>query len=105
MSSNLRHKICALLNPTYEGLSSIHLWISHIPHPPTTTATPQVLDRTGRRNMTIATTSIIGLCGLLVNAVPSAVASAALFAGFLLGIMTLGLYTAMCVALFPTHLR
>ncbi|XP_037975912.2 organic cation/carnitine transporter 7 [Plutella xylostella] len=64
-----------------------------------------VLDRTGRRNMTIATTSIIGLCGLLVNAVPSAVASAALFAGFLLGIMTLGLYTAMCVALFPTHLR
>lgn len=55
--------------------------------------------------MAIVVTAVCGTSGVLVNLVPNAAASAALFVLQLMGIVTLGLYTAMCVALFPTYLR
>lgn len=55
--------------------------------------------------MVIGVTAACGLCGVAVNLVPNTVASASLFIVFLLGIMVVGLYTAIAVAIFPTHLR
>ncbi|KAI8421221.1 hypothetical protein MSG28_008284 [Choristoneura fumiferana] len=64
-----------------------------------------VVEFGGRRNTAIGVTAFCGVCGILVNLVPNAIGSAILFAGFLLSIIVIGMYTAMCVALFPTHLR
>lgn len=60
---------------------------------------------TGRRNMVIGVTAFVGSAGIVTNLIPNAYGSASAFAVFMLGIMVLGLYTAMSVALFPTHLR
>ncbi|RVE44303.1 hypothetical protein evm_011027 [Chilo suppressalis] len=61
--------------------------------------------RFGRRNMVMIITLISGGSGMLVNLVPNSVASAALFVLQLLGIVVIGLYTALCMTLFPTRLR
>ncbi|XP_023940985.1 putative transporter svop-1 [Bicyclus anynana] len=60
---------------------------------------------TGRRNMAMFVTALCGLCGILVNLIPNAIASGVMFFIFLIGIVTSGLYTAIAVALFPTSLR
>ncbi|KAJ2947315.1 hypothetical protein O0L34_g17028 [Tuta absoluta] len=59
----------------------------------------------GRRNMVMVVASVCGLSGIIVNLVPNAIASMVFFIIFLMGILLLGLYTAISVALFPTHLR
>ncbi|XP_053605267.1 solute carrier family 22 member 1-like isoform X1 [Plodia interpunctella] len=64
-----------------------------------------LVDMVGRRNMVMIVTSICGLAGILVNLVPNAIASAALFVLNLVGQLTLGLYTAISVAIIPTQLR
>ncbi|CAG9787447.1 unnamed protein product [Diatraea saccharalis] len=65
----------------------------------------QMVEHIGRRNMVMIVTSVCGASGILVNVVPNAVASAVLFMLQLMGIVALGLYTALCVTLFPTRLR
>ncbi|XP_049871232.1 synaptic vesicle 2-related protein-like [Pectinophora gossypiella] len=65
----------------------------------------QVLPCTGRRNMVIVLAAVFGLSGIVVNLVPNAYGSAFFFILFLNGMLLLGLYTAIAVALFPTHLR
>lgn len=65
----------------------------------------QIVNKTGRRNTTMAITSVCGLAGILVNVVPNAIGSAVLCVVFSMGIVVLGFYTAMSVALFPTNLR
>ncbi|XP_063630065.1 uncharacterized protein LOC134801438 [Cydia splendana] len=64
-----------------------------------------VVNRAGRRNTVMMITALLGLCGILVNVVPNTVGTSVLFAAFLLGYVVMGLYTAIAVALFPTHLR
>ncbi|XP_053605975.1 uncharacterized protein LOC128672698 [Plodia interpunctella] len=64
-----------------------------------------LVDRVGRRNTAMAITAFCGTCGILVNLVPGALASLLLFGLYLMAMMVLGLYTAISVALFPTHLR
>ncbi|XP_059054538.1 probable metabolite transport protein CsbC [Achroia grisella] len=64
-----------------------------------------IVNKTGRRIIVIAITAVCGLCGILVNLVPHAIISVVLFGVFLLGILVIGLYAAIVVALFPTHLR
>ncbi|XP_063386248.1 solute carrier family 22 member 21-like [Cydia fagiglandana] len=64
-----------------------------------------VVNRAGRRNTVMVITALLGVCGILVNVVPNTVGTSALFAAFLLGYVVMGLYTAIAVALFPTHLR
>ncbi|KAI5630929.1 major facilitator superfamily domain-containing protein [Phthorimaea operculella] len=59
----------------------------------------------GRRNMVMVVASVCGMSGIIVNLVPNAIASMFFFIIFLMGILLLGLYTAISVALFPTHLR
>ncbi|XP_039750875.1 putative transporter svop-1 [Pararge aegeria] len=64
-----------------------------------------VVDFTGRRNLVMLVTGLCGICGILVNLIPNAIASGVMFLIFLIGIVTSGLYTAIAVALFPTSLR
>ncbi|XP_075975995.1 arabinose-proton symporter-like [Anticarsia gemmatalis] len=64
-----------------------------------------LINTVGRRNIAMIVTSLCGISGILVNLVPNVIGSAVLFAIMLLGIVSLGLYTAIAVALFPTHLR
>lgn len=49
--------------------------------------------------------AVCGIAGILVNLVPNAIGSAVLFTVLLMGIVGVGLYTAIAVAIFPTHLR
>ncbi|XP_028161215.1 synaptic vesicle 2-related protein-like [Ostrinia furnacalis] len=63
------------------------------------------LNTVGRRNMVIIITAVCGLSGVIMNLVPNTIASAALFLVLLMGLVVLGLYTAIAVALFPTNLR
>ncbi|KAM3956302.1 synaptic vesicle 2-related protein-like [Aphomia sociella] len=64
-----------------------------------------IVNKVSRRNMVMVTTSVCGLCGILVNLIPNAIASIIFFGISLLGVLVIGLYTAIVVALFPTHLR
>jgi hypothetical protein len=64
-----------------------------------------MVERIGRRYTVMVVTSVCGASGVLVNLVPNALASAGLFVLLLMGIVALGLYTALSVALFPTYLR
>ncbi|XP_013137725.1 PREDICTED: putative transporter ZK637.1 [Papilio polytes] len=64
-----------------------------------------IVDRVGRRNMAMVVAVVCGLAGIVTNLIPNAYASAAFFILFMLGILIVGLYTAMAVALFPTNLR
>ncbi|CAH2269721.1 jg18948 [Pararge aegeria aegeria] len=64
-----------------------------------------IINFTGRRNMVMFITALCGVCGILVNLIPNAIASGVVFFIFLIGIVTSGLYTAIAVALFPTSLR
>ncbi|XP_050349463.1 synaptic vesicle 2-related protein-like isoform X2 [Nymphalis io] len=68
-------------------------------------APPDVINRIGRRNMVMFVAAFCGLCGIIVNLVPNAIGSAVMFFILLIGIVNIGLYTAMAVALFPTYLR
>ncbi|GBP21560.1 RNA-directed DNA polymerase from mobile element jockey [Eumeta japonica] len=63
------------------------------------------INRVGRRNMVMAIALVAGACGVVVNLVPHVVGGVVLLAVFKLGILVVGLYTAITVALFPTHLR
>ncbi|XP_073952702.1 uncharacterized protein [Choristoneura fumiferana] len=63
------------------------------------------VDRFGRRNSVMVLVTLCGASGALVNLVPNAIATAIFFGGFLVGIIVVGAYTAIAVALFPTHLR
>ncbi|XP_028161173.1 solute carrier family 22 member 21-like isoform X2 [Ostrinia furnacalis] len=71
----------------------------------TNTAVSLLVSRVGRRNLAMAITAVCGASGVLVNLVPYSAASAALFVLQLMGIVVFGLYTAMCVAFFPTYMR
>ncbi|XP_028026289.1 synaptic vesicle 2-related protein-like [Bombyx mandarina] len=64
-----------------------------------------MVTKIGRRNIVIALAGICGLAGILVNVVPNTTGSIVLFGIFLMGIIVMGLYTAIIVAIFPTHLR
>ncbi|KAL0831770.1 hypothetical protein ABMA28_001309 [Loxostege sticticalis] len=64
-----------------------------------------VVNKTGRRNIVLVLTAFCGVCGILVNLVPNTIASAVLYVAFLQGYLVVGLYTAISVAIFPTHLR
>ncbi|KAL0881358.1 hypothetical protein ABMA27_001235 [Loxostege sticticalis] len=64
-----------------------------------------VVNKVGRRNIVIGVTAFCGVCGILVNLVPNTIASAVLYVAFLQGYLVVGLYTAISVAIFPTHLR
>ncbi|KAH9628098.1 hypothetical protein HF086_018314 [Spodoptera exigua] len=64
-----------------------------------------VIRLVGRRNMVLVVTTLCGVSGILVNLVPNAIASAILFAILLQGVVVIGLYTAIVVAIFPTNLR
>lgn len=64
-----------------------------------------LLGLVGRRNMVLVVTTLCGVCGILVNLMPNAIASAIFFAIFLQGVVVIGLYTAIVVAIFPTNLR
>ncbi|KAI8421222.1 hypothetical protein MSG28_008285 [Choristoneura fumiferana] len=64
-----------------------------------------IVNKTGRRNTTMVITAVCGLAGILVNLVPNAIGSAIFCVVFSMGIVVLGFYTAMSVALFPTNLR
>ncbi|CAG9580136.1 unnamed protein product [Danaus chrysippus] len=64
-----------------------------------------IINRVGRRNVVICVTAFCGLAGILVNLVPNAIGSAVLYIVFLIGLVALGLYSAIAVALFPTYLR
>ncbi|XP_028161185.1 putative transporter svop-1 [Ostrinia furnacalis] len=64
-----------------------------------------VVNKLGRRNLVIIGTAFCGVCGILVNLVPNTIASATLYILFLQGFLVVGLYTAIGVAIFPTHLR
>ncbi|XP_063893868.1 synaptic vesicle 2-related protein [Helicoverpa armigera] len=63
------------------------------------------IGKTGRRNMVLVVTTLCGVSGILVNLVPNAIGSAVLFVVLSTGIVVIGFYTAIIVALFPTHLR
>jgi hypothetical protein len=63
------------------------------------------VNKVGRRNIVIGVTAVCGLSGILINLVPNTIGSAVLYVTTLAGIVVLGLYTAIAVALFPTHLR
>ncbi|XP_068620340.1 solute carrier family 22 member 11-like isoform X2 [Battus philenor] len=64
-----------------------------------------VVNRTGRRNMSMAVAAVAGAAGVLSALVPNAYASVALLFVFMTGVVSSGLYAAIAVALFPTHLR
>ena len=55
--------------------------------------------------MVLVVTGLCGVSGILVNLVPNAIGSAVFFVVLTLGVVVIGLYTAIVVALFPTHLR
>ncbi|XP_037303168.1 uncharacterized protein LOC119193633, partial [Manduca sexta] len=64
-----------------------------------------IVNKVGRRNLVMMISALCGICGILVNLVPNAYGSIVLFGIFSVGIIVLGFYTAIIVALFPTHLR
>ncbi|KPJ14130.1 Synaptic vesicle 2-related protein [Papilio machaon] len=64
-----------------------------------------IVNRVGRRNMAMVVAVVCGLAGIITNLIPNAYASIAFFVIFMLGILIVGLYTAIAVALFPTSLR
>ncbi|XP_073952735.1 solute carrier family 22 member 6-like [Choristoneura fumiferana] len=64
-----------------------------------------VVNRAGRRNTAMVVAAVVGFCGIMVNLVPNTIGTSVFFGGFLMGIIVMGLYTAIAVALFPTHLR
>ncbi|CAG9787448.1 unnamed protein product [Diatraea saccharalis] len=64
-----------------------------------------IVNKVGRRNLVMVITALCGASGILVNLVPNTIASAVLYMVLLTGIIVVGLYTAIIVALFPTHLR
>lgn len=64
-----------------------------------------VVDRFGRRNTAMSVITLVGLSGILVNLVHNTIASTVLFIIFQMGLIVMGMYTAITVALFPTHLR
>ncbi|CAB3235218.1 unnamed protein product [Arctia plantaginis] len=59
----------------------------------------------GRRNISIAVIILCGVSGILVNLVPNVYGSAVFLAIMTMAIVVIGLYTAITIALFPTHLR
>ncbi|KPI99494.1 Synaptic vesicle 2-related protein [Papilio xuthus] len=65
----------------------------------------KIVNRVGRRNMAMVVAVACGLAGIITNLIPNAYVSVAFFVFFMLGILILGLYTAIAVALFPTSLR
>ncbi|XP_026727173.1 solute carrier family 22 member 6-like [Trichoplusia ni] len=64
-----------------------------------------VVNWAGRRNIVMVVTALCGVSGLLVNLVPNAIGSAVLFGILVIGVIVVGLYTAITVSLFPTQLR
>ncbi|XP_045767301.1 putative transporter svop-1 [Maniola jurtina] len=64
-----------------------------------------IVNYTGRRNLAMFMTALCGVCGIVANLIPNAIASGLVFFIFLLGVVNIGLYTAIAVALFPTALR
>ncbi|XP_063548029.1 solute carrier family 22 member 13-like [Cydia strobilella] len=65
----------------------------------------QIVDKTGRRNMAMVVASICGVAGILINLIPNAVGTVVLFMVFSIALVSMGFYTTISVALFPTHLR
>ncbi|KAJ0177176.1 hypothetical protein K1T71_007185 [Dendrolimus kikuchii] len=66
-------------------------------------ASPDIVNRTGGRNMGIAATGICGLSGILVNLAPNAYASAALFTLQSMGTIVVRLYTAIIARTTECH--
>ncbi|CAD0200210.1 unnamed protein product [Chrysodeixis includens] len=64
-----------------------------------------VVNQVGRRNIVMMVTALCGVSGILVNLIPSALGSAVVFGVLTLGVVVVGLYTAITVSLFPTQLR
>ncbi|XP_068627096.1 putative transporter SVOPL [Battus philenor] len=64
-----------------------------------------VVNRVGRRNMAMIVVIIASISGIVTNLIPNAYASGVFFIIFLVGVLIMGLYTAITLALFPTHLR
>ncbi|CAK1579067.1 unnamed protein product [Parnassius mnemosyne] len=64
-----------------------------------------VVNRVGYRNMAICFTVVCGVSGIMVNLIPNAYASVVFFMIFMTGALVTGMYVALTVALFPTHLR
>ncbi|XP_013192846.1 uncharacterized protein LOC106136750 [Amyelois transitella] len=64
-----------------------------------------LIKRVGRRNLVIIITSVCGVCGIFVNVIPNAIASASLFTVQMVGMICTGYYTAIAVSLFPTAVR
>lgn len=64
-----------------------------------------IVNKVGRRNIVIAMTALCGVSGIVVNLVPNAIGSGVFYIILLMGIVVVGIYTAIVVALFPTHLR
>lgn len=65
----------------------------------------QIVDKVGNRYTAIGVGAVTGLAGILVNLVPNAIGTVFLLAVFTVGIVVMGIYSAIGVALFPTHLR
>lgn len=55
--------------------------------------------------MVLLVTTLCGMSFILVNLVHNATGSAVLFVTLTMGVVLKGLYTAIIVVLFPTHLR
>ncbi|CAK1579005.1 unnamed protein product [Parnassius mnemosyne] len=64
-----------------------------------------VVNRVGYRNMVICVTIVSGTSGVIVNLIPNAYTSAFFFMIFVTGVLVTGMYMAIAVTLFPTHLR
>ncbi|CAK1579009.1 unnamed protein product [Parnassius mnemosyne] len=64
-----------------------------------------VVNRVGYRNMAIYFTVVCGMSGIVVNLISNAYASVVFFMIFMAGVLVMGMYVALTVALFPTHLR
>ncbi|XP_061704336.1 putative transporter svop-1 [Cydia pomonella] len=64
-----------------------------------------VVNRAGRRNTGMILAAVAGLGGILVNLIFNTIGTSVLFGLFLMGIIAQGLYTAIAVTIFPTHLR
>nr|XP_034828780.1 putative transporter svop-1 [Maniola hyperantus] len=64
-----------------------------------------IVNYTGRRNLAMFITALCGVCGIVINLIPNAIASGLVFFVFVIGVVNTGLYTAIAVALFPTSLR
>ncbi|XP_041968041.1 synaptic vesicle 2-related protein-like [Aricia agestis] len=64
-----------------------------------------IVNRVGRRNLSIMITASCGALGIIVNLIPNAYGSVIVFVLSLIGMIVIGLYAAITVASFPTHLR